>query len=56
VDAVNSQRAMRADEGVDADDEIVWSWRPGAGAKGGWLDESFDRRGQSSRSPGRARI
>ena len=32
-------RVSRADERHDADGEIVWSWRPGAGAKVAVLDE-----------------
>jgi hypothetical protein len=36
--------------------EIVWSWRPGADAKREDVDASSARRGQTSRSPRRARI
>jgi hypothetical protein len=40
VDVSVLQRDLRADEQHDTDGEIVWSWRPGAGAKVDGLDES----------------
>jgi hypothetical protein len=39
---------------VVADGEVVWSWRPDAGAK--WAERSADDGGKRARSPGRARI
>jgi len=47
----------RADEQHRCGREIVWSWRRGAGAKLVMrFGEHRERRGQKSRSPGRARI
>ena len=39
---------------VAADGEVVWSWRPDAGAKS--VDRTADDGGKRARSPGRARI
>ena len=36
-----------------ADGEVVWSWRPDAGAK--VVEQSTDDGGKKARSPGRAR-
>jgi hypothetical protein len=48
---------LHADERGGCGREVVWSWHSGANAKSAaMLEASFRRRGQSSRSPGRARI
>src|SRR5215813_4959114 len=46
-------RELRKDERKrNADGEVVWSWRPDAGAKFTGFDEPCGRRGQESPVPG----
>jgi hypothetical protein len=45
-------RERRKTSGADADGEIVWSWRPDAGAKFSWDAIPRERRGQKSPVPG----
>ena len=40
--------------GIEADGEAVWSWRPDAGVKFAWNCSRGDG-GKKARSPGRAR-
>ena len=50
-------RVSRADERSRCDGEVAWFWHPGADAKSAMmLVHRRKRRGQDSRSPGRARI
>jgi hypothetical protein len=43
----------RETNALEADGEVVWSWRPDAGVK--LAEQSVDDGGKRARSPGRAR-
>ena len=52
MDAIAARvRTARETNDADADDEVVWSWRPDAGAKS-CGDEPRDDRGKKARFPG----
>jgi len=53
MDAHHRAQLICATSGVCADGEVVWFWRPDAGAK--LAERSADDGGKQARSPGRAR-